>query len=126
MHPSRQFGPWATGLDVAELRARLRSLRAIARILAGRRATAMNALLLQAETDPAALVPAADALDGLAPLDRRRILAAYAATPYPPALGTLPQARPFLRATPRPWSSHVPLRCLRAGDEKRTVSYRWL
>ncbi|MHC2021380.1 hypothetical protein [Methylobacterium sp. CM6247] len=67
MHASRQFGPWAPSLDAAELRARLRSLRAIARLLAGLRAEAMNTLLRQAETDLAALVPAADELDRLVP-----------------------------------------------------------
>lgn len=62
-----QWRPFAPDLDPAERRARLRSLRAIARPLAGPRAEAMNTFLRQAETDPAALEPAADELDRLAP-----------------------------------------------------------
>ncbi|WP_336492784.1 hypothetical protein, partial [Methylobacterium nigriterrae] len=94
MHTSRQFGPWRPGLDAAELRARLRSLRAIAGLLAGPRAAAMNAKLREAEHDPEALEPAADELDRLAPLDRRRILASCGALAWR-------QVRPVLRFTPR-------------------------
>lgn len=100
MAPSRQFGPWASGLDPAEQRARLRSLRAIARLVAGPRADAVVKLLRQAEDDPAALVPAADALDRLEPLDRRRILGSFA------GLGTHPATRPLLLTTPRPREPH--------------------
>lgn len=102
MEPSRSYGPWAPGLDQAELRARLRSLRAIARIVAGPRADSLGTLLLQAERDATALEPAADALDRLAPLDRRSILGSYA------ALGSRPLARPGPRATPRQIIKHDP------------------
>ena len=102
MKPDRMFGPWAPGLDQAELRARLRSFRAIARLTAGPRATVLVDLLAKAEQDPAALVPAADALDRLEPVDRRRILASYA------ALGTRAQARPGLRVTPLHMVQHDP------------------
>ena len=67
MHASRQFGPSAPSLDAAERRTRRRSLRALGRVYAGPRAEAMNPLLRQADTDPAAPEPAADELDRLAP-----------------------------------------------------------
>ncbi|MCJ2080310.1 hypothetical protein [Methylobacterium sp. J-090] len=90
---SRQFGPWVSDLDPAERRARLRALRAIARLLAGPRADPLVRLLAQAEGDDDVLMPAADALE---PLDRRKILASYS------RLGTRPRGRPFIHATPRP------------------------
>lgn len=102
MAPSRQFGPWAPDLDPAEQRARLRALRAIARLLAGPRAADLVRLLARAEHDAEVLVPAAAALDRLEPLDRRKILGSYA------GLGTSPQARPGLRATPRHMIRHDP------------------
>ncbi|WP_156375752.1 hypothetical protein [Methylobacterium sp. Leaf125] len=73
-----QWGPFAEGIDPAEQRARLRSLRALARIYAGPRAAEACRLLAQAETDPAALEPASVALNRLAPTDRRNVLASYA------------------------------------------------
>ena len=75
--PPRQLGPWALGPDPGERLARLRSLPALARVLAGPRAVDLVERLQQAETDPAALVPAADALDRLAALDMRKLLAPY-------------------------------------------------
>lgn len=80
MIPSRdQWGPFAPGIEAAELRARLRSLRQTARLLIGPRGTDLCRLLAQAETDPAALEPACRALDALAANDRRQILASFAA-----------------------------------------------
>ncbi|CAO4172328.1 hypothetical protein AFFFEF_01958 [Methylorubrum extorquens] len=73
------FGPWRPGIDVAERRARCRSMRAVAGLVAGPCADALAGHLLNAELDEAALDLAADAPDDLAPLDRRRILASYAA-----------------------------------------------
>lgn len=75
---SDRWGPWRDGLDAAELRARLRSLRALARVLLGPRGDSLADALHRAEDDPAALVPALAALDQLAPLDRRRLLGSYA------------------------------------------------
>lgn len=103
MEPSRQFGPWAPDLDPAERLARLRSLRTAARIMAGPRAASLVLLLARAERDSDALGPAADALDRLEPLDRRRILSAFAGATYASA-GTRPMARPVLASTPRPRS----------------------
>ena len=74
-----QWGPFAPGLDAAEMRARLRSLRQTARLLIGPRGTALCRLLAEAEADPAALEAACRALDALAANDRRQILASYAA-----------------------------------------------
>ena len=74
-----QFGPWALDLDPAERLARLRSMRAIVRLSCGARGEAFADLLRQAERDPAALEPAADALKRLAGLDRRHVLTSFAA-----------------------------------------------
>lgn len=79
IRPCDQFGPWAAGLDTAERRARLRSLRQTARLLIGPRGAEFCHLLAKAEADPAALEPACRALDALAATDRRQILASYAA-----------------------------------------------
>lgn len=74
-----RWGPWRDGIDPSERTARLRGLRATARLLAGPRAAPLCRLLLTAETDPAALEPAARALAALPASDRRQIWAAYAA-----------------------------------------------
>ncbi|ACA15746.1 hypothetical protein M446_1221 [Methylobacterium sp. 4-46] len=65
-------------LHPAEQRARLRVMRAIAQLHCGLRAADLCSLLAQAEFDPGALAPALEALDRLAPVDRRRVLASYA------------------------------------------------
>lgn len=72
------WGPWAPGISEAERRARLRSLRALARVFCGPRAADLCRLLAQAETDPSALEPASAAISRLAATDRRHVLAAYA------------------------------------------------
>lgn len=77
--PRDQFGPWACGIDMAERRARLRAMRALARVHCGPRAADLVRLLAQAEADPAALEPALAALDRLAANDRRHVLASYSA-----------------------------------------------
>lgn len=79
IRPCDQFGPWAAGLDVAELRARLRAMRALARVHCGPRGADLVRLLAQAETDPTALEPALSALDRLPSNDRRHVLASYSA-----------------------------------------------
>lgn len=78
MTAADQWGPFAEGLDPAERRARLRSLRALARVYAGPRAADVCRFLAQAETDPEALEPAILAINRLAPIDRRQILASFA------------------------------------------------
>jgi hypothetical protein len=73
-----RWGPFARDLDPAELRARSRSLRTLARILTGPRGTDFCRLLVLAETDPNALEPDSRALDAMAANDRLQIWAAYA------------------------------------------------
>lgn len=80
-----QWGPFALGLDPAEQRARLRSLRQTARLLIGPRGAEFCHWLAKAETDPAALEPACRALNALAANDRRQVLASYAALTRPAA-----------------------------------------
>jgi hypothetical protein len=75
---SDHWGPFAPDLDPAELRARLRAMRALTRVLTGPRGAELSGLLMMAENDNRALAPALAALDKLAPLDRRSILGAYA------------------------------------------------
>ena len=75
---SDTWGPFARGLDPAERTACLRCLRAIVHLTAGPRGAALVALLRRAEQDPTALAPAITALNALASLDRRHVLASYA------------------------------------------------
>ena len=98
------FGPWRPGIDDAERRARCRSMRAVAGLIAGPRADPLVGFLLAAETDDNALELAADALDDLSPLDRRRILASYAARAAPPPAFVNPRASrlPRRHVTPAP------------------------
>ena len=77
--PGDKWGPFADGIEAAEQRARLRGLRALARVLCGPRAADLCRLLAAAENDPAALEQASHALNGLAGRDRRHVLASYAA-----------------------------------------------
>ena len=79
LKPADRFGPWADGLSHAERIARLRCLRAIVHMTCGSRGEAFSTCLQQAESDPAALVASVDELARLEPLDRRRVLATYAA-----------------------------------------------
>lgn len=74
-----RFGPWASDLDAGERLARLRSLRAIARLCLGPRGEAFTESLRRAETDETALEPALRQLDALAALDRRAVLASFGA-----------------------------------------------
>lgn len=76
--PGDRWGPFADGLDPAEQRARLRSLRALARVFCGPRALTVCRLLAEAETNPDALGRACIELNRLAPLDRRNVLGSYA------------------------------------------------
>lgn len=81
--PADRWGPFADGLDLAERRARLRALRSVVHLLIGPRAGQLRVLLKEAESDAAVLAAALRALDALAPLDRRRVLASYAAIERP-------------------------------------------
>lgn len=74
-----QWGPFRTDIDAAERLARLRSLRAIVRLSTGPRGDRLAGLLHRAERDTAALEPALAALNALAALDRRSVLASFAA-----------------------------------------------
>lgn len=85
MKPADAFGPWAPNLQPCERVARCRSLRAVARVLAGRRAEALCDALACAEADATHLDRALVALDRLAPLDRRGILASYGPVMSAPA-----------------------------------------
>lgn len=86
MNEENQWGPFALNLDPAE---RLRSLRTIVRLHLSPRGVDLAEFLRQAEADESALAPAANALDALAPLDMRKVLASYAglARPLPPTDG---------------------------------------
>lgn len=80
-----QWGPFAPGLDACERRARLRSLRAIVRLHLGPRGDALARMLECAEALPELLVSAVEAINRLASLDRRRVLASYAGLTKPAA-----------------------------------------
>lgn len=75
---SEAWGPFRPDLDEAERRARLRCLRAVVHLSTGPRGTNLANLLRRAESDSTALPATIDALDRLAGLDRRHVLASYA------------------------------------------------
>lgn len=78
--PARDsWGPFARGLDRAERVARLRELRAVVRLTCGPRGEPLAWHLRAAETAPERLGEALAAIDALAALDRRHVLASYAA-----------------------------------------------
>ena len=79
------WGPFRPDLAEAERRARLRCLRAVVHLSTGPRGADLADLLRRAESDPSALPAAIDALDRLAGLDRRHVLASYAALNRPAA-----------------------------------------
>lgn len=83
--PQDAFGPWRPDIDPAERLARLRSMRAITRLTLGPRGETFAEALRQAETDPGQLEPALHQLDALAALDRRTVLASFAALHRPVA-----------------------------------------
>lgn len=86
MIPSAEaWGPFAADIDPVERRARCRCLRAIVHLSTGRRGAELAEHLLRAERDPDALPLAVAALNRLAGLDRRHVLASYAALNRPAA-----------------------------------------
>lgn len=76
---SWQFGPFARGLNATERTARLRAMRTCVQIHCGDRGRVAARALHLAETDPDSVTLAVGALERLAPLDRRHVLASYAA-----------------------------------------------
>ena len=85
MNSSDAFGPWAPNLSTCERVARCRTLRAVARLMAGPRASTLCDALACSEADPLHLDRALAALDRLASLDRRRILGSYGPVMTAPA-----------------------------------------
>lgn len=83
--PADRWGPFADGLDPSERLARLRSLRAITHLCLGPRGAAVVDALHQSERDPNHMPTALRALDALAPLDRRQVLASFARLHRPAA-----------------------------------------
>ncbi len=80
---SDRFGHGPNGLTDVERTARLRSLRAIVRLLCGPPRQAHDTCLEQAETDTDAPRPLRRRLGRLAPIDRRQVLASFAAMHRP-------------------------------------------
>lgn len=76
--PADAWKPFDPRIDQAEQRARLRCLRAIVHLSCGPRGELLALELQRAETDPDALHRASVALERLAGLDRRHVLASYA------------------------------------------------
>lgn len=80
-----QFGPWRPDITDAERLARLRSLRAIAHLCLGPRGEEFADALRLSERNSDHLPAALRALDALAPLDRRQVLASFARLHQPAA-----------------------------------------
>lgn len=81
--PADQWGPFALDLRPGERIARYRCLRAIVHLTCGPRGDDLSDKLRRAEmlnVGPAVVLAA---LNALAPLDRRRVLASYAAINRP-------------------------------------------
>lgn len=83
--PADAWGPFAADIDPAERRARCRCLRAIVHLSTGRRGDELAEHLRRSEQDLDALPLAAAALNRLAGLDRRHVLASYAVLNRPTA-----------------------------------------
>jgi hypothetical protein len=73
------FGAWNPQISPAERLARLRALRALAHVFAHRHPDFATALLAAERGDDDALRRAQELLDRLPALNRRRLLASYAA-----------------------------------------------
>lgn len=85
IRPCDAWGPFRPDIDPAERSARLRCLRAVVSLTTGSRGAGLADLLRRAEREPATLEPALAALNRLAALDRRHVLASYAALNRPAA-----------------------------------------
>ena len=80
------WGPFLSDLDPIERKARLRSLRALVKVLTGPRGEAVAFALLRAEIsgeDPEMLAEAEAAFGRLGTVDRRRILSSLASLHSP-------------------------------------------
>ena len=77
------WGPFALDIDDCERRARLRSLRAIVRLLLGPRGAVLERALTCAETGTVSLETLHGVLSRLPSLDFRKVLASYAALTRP-------------------------------------------
>lgn len=93
------LGPWAPDLSDSERRARWRCFAALSMVYAGGSHPLMRAAVA-AEDDPAAASVAWAALETLAPLVRRRLLAAYAALAEMHAHGKAGQRQTEIGAAP--------------------------
>lgn len=78
-----QWGPFASGITDCERTARLRSLRAIVRLLLGSRGDVLARALQCAEEGAISLDALHRALSRLPSLDHRKVLASYAALTKP-------------------------------------------
>lgn len=83
MTSTDEWGPFDPAIDDCERRARLRSLRAIARMHLGPRGDVLDRALRCAETGAVSTEALHDVLTRLPSLDRRKVLASYAALTRP-------------------------------------------
>ncbi|TDR95669.1 hypothetical protein EV668_0053 [Enterovirga rhinocerotis] len=80
------WGPFLPGLDPAERKARLRSLRALVKVMSGSRGADVEFAILRAEIsgDDADMLGEAEATFGrLGAIDQRRVLASFASLHSP-------------------------------------------
>ena len=85
MAPADQWGPFVPDIDPCERRARLRSLRAIVRLLLGSRGDVLARALHCAEEGAVSIDTLHRTLSRLPSLDYRKVLASYAALTKPAA-----------------------------------------
>lgn len=85
MQPADTWGPFEVGLDDCERMARLRSLRAITRLLLGRDGDLLARMLQCAESGHVSLDAVNAALNRLPSIPLRKILGTYAALTKPAA-----------------------------------------
>lgn len=75
--PSDRWGPFRPDLSLIEYVARLRTLKAVAHCLCGKRADALCAALTAAEDEPGRIGDALALFNRLPSLDARRVVAAF-------------------------------------------------
>ena len=83
MKSSDHFGPWKLGLDPCERLARIRTFRALVRVLTGPRGAELDRALACAETDNSLLDRAFALLGRLGSIDQRKIISSYGALMKP-------------------------------------------
>lgn len=76
--PADRWGPFRAEIDASERVAQLRALRTIVHLTTGPRGDALAHALHLSERDEDHLPAALAALDALAPIDRRHVLASFA------------------------------------------------